>query len=200
MGKSQYDINNDTIRERNLANQAIFDTKSVLIDPAALIFNNRGVQNYIRIGDNCIIRGELLTFSHGGEIIIGKDCFVGLGTRIWSSVRIKIGDRVLISHNVNIHDNASHPMDIRDRHKDYLYIKKYNKLRPKNVITEAEVVLEDDAWIGFNATIMKGVTIGKGAIIGANSVVTKNVPAFAIVVGNPAKIIRYNIQTESENN
>lgn len=53
------------------------------------------------------------------------------------------------------------------------------------------VVIKNDVWIGLNSTILEGVTIGNGAIIGACSVVSKDVPDYAVVVGNPAKIIRY---------
>ena len=49
----------------------------------------------------------------------------------------------------------------------------------------------DDVWIGAGAIILPGVTIGEGAVVGAGAVVTKDIPPFAIVVGNPAKIIRY---------
>jgi maltose O-acetyltransferase len=56
-------------------------------------------------------------------------------------------------------------------------------------VASAPIVIEDDAWIGFNSTILKGVTIGRGAVVGAATVVTKDIPAYAIVAGNPAKII-----------
>jgi len=62
----------------------------------------------------------------------------------------------------------------------------YNKVSCKGPI-----VLGDDVWLGFNALIMSGVTISQGAIVAANSVVTKNVPPYAIVGGNPAGIIKY---------
>ena len=54
----------------------------------------------------------------------------------------------------------------------------------------------NDVWIGINAIIKAGITIGNGAVIGAGSVVTKNVPPYAIVAGNPAKIIRYRYNEE----
>lgn len=53
------------------------------------------------------------------------------------------------------------------------------------------IIIEDDVWIGCNSVILPGVKIGTGAIIGAGSVVTKNIPANAIVCGNPAKILKY---------
>lgn len=52
----------------------------------------------------------------------------------------------------------------------------------------------NDVWIGSNATILRGVTIGDGAVIGANSIVTKDVPPYSIVVGNPGKIIKYRFE------
>jgi acetyltransferase-like isoleucine patch superfamily enzyme len=52
------------------------------------------------------------------------------------------------------------------------------------------VVIEDDVWIGFNAIILKGVRIGRGSIVGAGAVVTRTMPAFSLIAGNPAKVIR----------
>lgn len=57
--------------------------------------------------------------------------------------------------------------------------------------TKGNVIIGNDVWIGMNVTIMSGITIGDGAVIGTHSVVAKNVPAYAIVAGNPARIIRY---------
>jgi lipopolysaccharide O-acetyltransferase len=59
------------------------------------------------------------------------------------------------------------------------------------------VVIDDNVWIGEGVVILPGITIGKGAIVGANSVVTKNVSAYTIVVGAPAKVIKkYNFNTK----
>ena len=64
-------------------------------------------------------------------------------------------------------------------------------------IEKCDVIIGNDVWIGMNATILSGVTIGDGAVIGASSVVTKNVPAYSIVAGNPAKLIRMRFDEET---
>ena len=62
--------------------------------------------------------------------------------------------------------------------------------------SNGDVVIGNDVWIGFGATIMSGVTIGDGAIIAANALVAKDVPPYAIVGGNPAKVIKYRFTEE----
>lgn len=57
--------------------------------------------------------------------------------------------------------------------------------------SKGPIIIEDDVWIGYNALILSGVKIGKGAVIGAGSVIAKDIPPYAIVVGNPGKIIKY---------
>jgi putative acetyl transferase len=67
---------------------------------------------------------------------------------------------------------------------------------PKDSVSKGAVIIEDEVWIGYGALILSGVTIGKGSIIAAGSVVTRDVPPYAIVGGNPAKIIRYRLPRE----
>jgi len=157
----------------------------------AEVNNMQGKTEKISIGMNNHIRGNLQVFKKGGKIEIGDFCYVGENSKIWSAVEVIIGNQVLISHNVNIHDNISHPINSEMRFKDYkriLGIEKYEAekfdLNPKSIL------IKDKAWIGFNSIILKGVTIGEGSIVGAGSVVTKDVPDWTIVAGNPAKIIR----------
>jgi acetyltransferase-like isoleucine patch superfamily enzyme len=156
---------------------------------ARIVDTVRNGLSRINIGENCRIDGELLVFSHGGEISIGDWCFIGAGTRIWSGKSITIGNRVLISHNVNIFDNLTHPLDLNERHQHFRKIVESG--HPSQIeLGERSVVIEDDAWIAASATILRGVRIGQGSIIGAGAVVTSDVPPMTLVAGNPARIIR----------
>ena len=67
----------------------------------------------------------------------------------------------------------------------------------ENHFSKGDVTIGNDVWIGNGATILSGVTVGNGAVIGACAVVTKDVPPYAIVAGNPAKIIRYRFDEET---
>jgi acetyltransferase-like isoleucine patch superfamily enzyme len=153
------------------------------------IINNVGNKNNIHINSYSHVKGELLTFPHGGEITIGKHCYIGEGSRIWSAKKIFIGDRVLISHDVNIFDNITHPFNAKQRHRQYLSIISSTELKEID-LQEAAVHINNDVLIGCMSIVLKGVTIGSGAIVGAGSVVTKDVQPWTIVAGNPAKLIR----------
>jgi acetyltransferase-like isoleucine patch superfamily enzyme len=155
----------------------------------ARIRNASGKDEHIRVGSSSLILGELLTFGHGGKIRIGEWCYVGEGTRIWSALNITIGDRVLIAHNVNILDSLTHPIDAASRHRQFRMI--VTSGHPEQIeLDEQPVHIHSDTWIGANAIILRGVTIGAGGIVGAGAVVTRNVSAYSMVAGNPARCIR----------
>jgi len=141
----------------------------------------------LRVGEGSIVEGTVVTEREGAEISIGKNTFVG-NSVISCAARIDIGDDVLVSWGCNIVDHNSHAIlwqhrmnDVRewyDGKKNWIHV----DIRP--------VKIGDKSWLGFNVGILKGVTIGEGAIVGAGSIVTKDVPAWTIVAGNPAKIVK----------
>lgn len=94
-----------------------------------------------------------------------------------------------VASNVSIL-NGNHPLNFKSLHPFF-----YNPAMgcvDKLLIKRTKLTVENDVWIGRNVTILPSVSkIENGAVIGAGSVVTKNVPAFAVFAGNPAKIIRY---------
>lgn len=154
------------------------------------VYNTQSNCSAITVGEYSCIRGELTLFAHGGSIVIGDYCYVGEGARIWSAKSIKIGHRVLISHNVNIFDSDTHPIDdYEGRHQQFKDIIATGHPRTLDLREEA-VVIEDDVLIACQSVILKGVTIGRGAVVGAGSVVTHDVAPFTLVAGNPARVIR----------
>ncbi len=94
-------------------------------------------------------------------------------------------------------DNNAHSLIWEERKDD---VKEWKRGLEENKIgayknwdnvDSAPIILKDKSWIGFECVILKGVTIGEGAVVGSRSVVTKDVPDYAVVAGNPAKIIKY---------
>lgn len=158
--------------------------------PGARIINMQKNRSAITVRSNTRIHGSLLVFAHSGLIEIGESCYVGENSRIWSASKVEIGNRVLISHNVNIHDTDSHPLDKQERAKHARDIFETGHPKDNLEIPSSPIRIHDDVWIGFNVTILKGVTIGEGSIIGASSVVTSDVPSNTVCVGNPARCIR----------
>jgi acetyltransferase-like isoleucine patch superfamily enzyme len=164
------------------------------LDPSAVIYgsawinNPRGDRSAITVGANSHVRGELFVAWKSGSICIGDWCHVGDSSHIWSHASVTIGNHVLVSHGVDIHDTDSHPKDWQERRLDAEGILTGNYRLPTQTVSKP-VIIEDDVWIGAKATILKGVRVGKGAIIGAGAVVTRDVAPFAIVAGNPARTI-----------
>lgn len=157
----------------------------------AKVINLQNNINNIKLGNNTHIRGNLQIFNYGGNIKIGNNCYLGENSYIWSGESIIIGDNVLISHNVNIIDSNSHELNHIERMNGFIEIVTKGHPEIKGSIITKPIVIKNNVWISFNSIILKGVTIGEGAIIAAGSVVTKDVPDFAVVAGNPAKIVKY---------
>lgn len=142
----------------------------------------------IEIGDNCEICGSL-HIDETGKIIIGDYTTVRYSSSIESTREVLIDDHVIISNNVIIRDNNSHPTDPKKR--IILSESGYNsKLWNWNNADSAPVHIERNVWIGERAIIYKGVKIGEGSIVAGGSVVTKNVPSYSIVAGNPARVVK----------
>lgn len=154
-----------------------------------ILASNRHLRESITVGANTHIRGQLFTFGHGGRITMGSYCYVGENSKLWSAVELTIGDRVLIGHGTSIFDSDTHPLSPGERHRQYVDI--ITKGHPPEInLLEEPVIIEDDVWIGCNVVVLKGVRIGRGAIVGAGSVVTRDVPPYVVVAGNPARVVR----------
>lgn len=132
------------------------------------------------------ISGQVTFDKEGASASIGKRVF--FSGHLVVAQQIEIGDDVLISWGVTIVDHNSHAIAFSQRALDVQDWR--SKLKDWGSVKIAPVKICSKSWIGFNAIILKGVTVGEGAIVGAGSVVTKDVPPWTIVAGNPARIIR----------
>lgn len=164
--------------------------ENVRFTQTSKVFNLLNDPSKIKIMKKTTVEGELFVFKYGGRIKIGCNSYIGHGSRIWSGEKIVIGDNVLVSHNVNIVDTNAHEINSVERKIGYHNLQRHGHPSDKGSIQTSPIIINDNVWISFNATILKGVTIGEGAIVGANSVVTKNIPPYTLVAGNPAKSIK----------
>jgi acetyltransferase-like isoleucine patch superfamily enzyme len=153
-----------------------------------VIYNPFSVEN-ARIGANTLFMGEINVIAADARVGVGDWCFVGPASKIWALDRIAIGNRVFISHGVQIFDNNSHSLSAGERHARFKELQTVGHHLQPETVSHKPVVIEDDVWIGFNCAIMKGVVVGKGAIVGAAAVVTHDVAPYTIVVGNPARVV-----------
>ena len=156
-----------------------------------------------------LLRCRLITLRNK-KVSLGKDTTFGRGTVFYAPNSIKIGDNVyvgkycsletdieignnvLIGNNVGLvgkydHDYSCVGKTIKDSpwigDENYDFKGKDQKIR-----------IEEDTWVGFGAVVLSGVTVGRGAIVASGSVVTKDVPPYAIVGGNPAKVLSYRFE------
>ena len=167
---------------------AEFDS-TVLFSPRTDL-TNIGEPADLKIGPYSCIWGALRVVAPGGRLRLGHHCFVGEGSNIWAQTDVEIGNYVLIAHLVDVHDSDSHSMKAEVRRWDPVNLFEKHVSNDWNEVKSAPVRIEDDVWIGFKASVLKGVTIGQGAVVAAGTMVTKDVPPYTLVAGNPAKIIR----------
>lgn len=145
--------------------------------------------NYISIGGNTDIQKyTYLTawdkcghISFTPEITIGSDCHIGAFNHITCVNKIVIGDGFVSGMWVTITDNSHGDTDIETL---------MMPVSKRPIVSKGPVIIGKNVWIGDKATILPCVTIGDGVVIGANSVVTKDIPPYCVVCGNPARIIK----------
>uniref|UniRef100_U9U9D4 Maltose/galactoside acetyltransferase domain-containing protein n=1 Tax=Rhizophagus irregularis (strain DAOM 181602 / DAOM 197198 / MUCL 43194) TaxID=747089 RepID=U9U9D4_RHIID len=113
---------------------------------------------------------------YGYNIHVGDNFYCNFNCAILDCNKVEIGDRVMFGPNVSLYP-ATHPIQPEERAKGAEFA--------------LPIKIGNDVWIGGSATICPGITIGDGVTVGAGSVVTKDVPPYVVVAGNPAKIIKH---------
>ena len=143
----------------------------------------------VTIGNHSFIFGLVATETEYSEVNIGNNVYIGSETIIDCVQNVIIENDVLIAYQVIIHDSDNHSTSLSLRKNDASdWVK--NRYHNWEVTGKRPIKISRGAWIAARAIILKGVTIGEGSIVGAGSVVTKDVPAWTVVGGNPARIIR----------
>ncbi len=146
--------------------------------------NKQGDGRGIFVGSDCIIysRNRLVLGDMGANpdacMTIGDRVLINGGGYLSGEGGLTIGDYVLIGPNTCIL-SAGHRYDDPDR-----------PIQTQG-LTYGPIIMGRDVWIGGGAVVLQGVTIGEGAVVGAGAVVCEDVPPWAVVVGNPSRIIRY---------
>ncbi len=146
----------------------------------------RAANSGLKIGNNVTI----LSYTHiyanpGSQIDIGDDTFISHHCEIASSERIVIGQKCALAAYCTVIDTD----------KDYTDLSTPMPLR--QAIT-SPIELAENVWLAYKVTVLRGVSIGRGAVVGANAVVTKNIPAYCLAVGIPAKAIEQFQKVERE--
>lgn len=157
-------------------------------------------EGYISIGERCIFNnpqcihigknvgigtgsffGPVVRYAginYNPKIIIGESTWIGKNASIAAIDRVEIGKNVLFAGCVHITDHSHGYEDI------------LRPMSPQPLISKGPVIIEDDCWLGFSCEILSGVHIGKHSVVAARAVVTKDVPPYSIVAGNPARIVK----------
>ena len=184
-------------RTRLLKGKVDIHPSAILLDSAYFDYRTEEESKRIFIDEESMIGCNFIFESDSGVIKIGKRTFINAGTNIISINEIEIGDDVTIGWNIYIYDHDSHSLDYRFRkddierqREDFYANRNFIFSKDWSTVKSAPVKICNKVWIGFNAIILKGVTIGEGAIVAAGAVVTKDVPAWTVVAGNPATIVK----------
>lgn len=126
------------------------------------------------IGQTSIIESPF-NCTYGQNIHLGDYVYLNFNCVILDNNTVRIGNHVMIGPAVQIY-TAAHPIQAMPRNQGWEVAK--------------AITIEDNVWIGGGAILLPGVRIGRNAVVGAGAVVTKDVPPFTVVAGNPARVIR----------
>lgn len=161
-----------------------FKVRNPHIVTRGLVFMDKGVEIFARRGYGRLILGRWLHLGvdtaircHEGTLSVGDKTVLGRGVSVNCYLDVEIGASTLFADDIYVsdfdHKYADLTMPIKDQG-----------------IAKARVRIEPDVWIGTKVTITSGVVIGQGAVVGANAVVTRDLPAYAVAVGVPARVIK----------
>ena len=162
----------------------VFKVRNPHVITRGLVFIDKGVEIYARRGYGRLVLGRWLHLGvdtalrcHEGTLSVGDKSVLGRGVSVNCYLDVEIGASALFADDIYVsdfdHKYADLTMPIKDQG-----------------ISKARVRIEPDVWIGTKVTVTSGVVIGQGAVVGANAVVTRDLPAYSVSVGVPARVIK----------
>jgi acetyltransferase-like isoleucine patch superfamily enzyme len=144
----------------------------VLLDASGAGNDGITMGNDVIISRNCVIQGKT------GLVQLGHKVDIGCNVILTSGNGIFIGNSVLIAGNCYVGGGR------------YMTDRTDIPIMEQGVYSKGPVIIEDDVWLGAGVTVLDGVRIGRGCVIGAGALVTKDLPAFSVAVGVPAKVVK----------
>ena len=148
------------------------------IDDDVTIYAHRDGGKVVVGAESSIQRYTILELIQGGEITIGRNTHIQARCNLTAALGgIHIGDNVQIAPNC-----AFYPYQ-------HGFSDPATPIARQPITSKGDIIIEDDAWLGVGVIVLDGVTIGRGAVIGAGAVVTESIPALAIAVGSPARVV-----------
>jgi virginiamycin A acetyltransferase len=158
-----------------------------IIHPTANISSLSDIEKSVRgsifsIGEKSVVESYVkIKFAGGsGDVLIGSDCNLNSGTVIYSGHGVRIGNGVLIAANCTL--AAS----------NHSYLDRDKRIRDQGLLpSKGGIIVEDDVWIASNCILLDGTQIGRGAVVGAGSLVRGKIEPYAVVAGNPLRVLRY---------
>lgn len=138
---------------------------------------------WVKYGDN--VHVQLGCFFGGAEPVVEIGSCVGVGFNCFFLTKCRIGNRVLIASNCHFVNRTDHRYDMIGR-----------SIWDSGRGAISWVEIEDDVWIGQSVVVLAPVVIGRGSVVAAGSVVTRDVPPYSIVAGNPAKVVKMRFTEE----
>jgi len=162
-------------------------SSSARVSPLADIESSvRG--NYVEIGDDAKIDSFVkIKFAGGdGDVVIGRDAYLNSGVVIYSGHGVRIGQGTLVAANTTF-AATNHEYRSRDQ----------TIIAQRFMPGKGGIEVQDDCWIGANCVLLDGCLLRRGCVVGAGTVLRGEWPEYAVIAGNPARIISHRGSTEN---
>jgi acetyltransferase-like isoleucine patch superfamily enzyme len=151
--------------------------------------DRRAAGGMVVVGADCLLESDIVLETANARLSIGNNVYMGGNSLVDVVESVVVEDDVMISYQCLISDSDHHSIALSSRLRDCRDWKERRFHDWAGTVT-SPVRICRGVWIGARVIVLKGVTIGIGAVVGAGAVVTKDVPPWAVVAGNPARIVR----------